>query len=113
MTNIARSDSHLPFLPVMMAIDDMSSATDEDIKRELECNPVLESDIPPCMQLVNYTRKIILCSFNTYRIPFRNVDPLVHVFSKAWPMRCSIRNFSEILSSYVETHRDVYTCIRM
>lgn len=63
------------------------------------------------IRLPNFIPRIMMCSFASGKMPFRNVDPLVHLFSKAWPMRCSIRNFSEIVSNYVQKHRLVYDCM--
>ena len=64
-------------------------------------------------RLPNLWKELSQCCFQT-GIPSsvgRNNDPIVHVLSKAWPMRCSIRNFSDIVSGYVIKEQKVATAL--
>jgi len=58
--------------------------------------------------LPNVTSKLISCCFSHNSIIVRNADPIVHVLSKAWPMRCSVRNFNDIISNYILTVPSVH-----
>ena len=61
--------------------------------------------------LPNLWRELLQCCFQSVhgsQASCRNNDPVVHVLSKAWPMRCSIRNFSDIVSGYAT--RDARVC---
>jgi len=62
--------------------------------------------------LPNLWHELIQCCFQctsgTSQASSRNSNPIVHVLSKAWPMRCSIRNFSDIVSGYAT--RDSKVC---
>lgn len=106
------SDYTLDIVPLAVHIDShMPPIGDPEVKEAitmiLKCStPVIQD-----FNLPAYLEKITRCSFATGKTPFRNVDPLVHVFSKAWPMRCSIRNFQDIVSNYVVKEHIVYTCM--
>ena len=102
----------IDIIPIAAHIDShVHGMTDAEVLETadmiLKCGtPVLQDSMLP-----NYLEKITMCSFATGKTPFRNVDPLVHVFSKAWPMRCSIRNFQEIVSNYVVNKKQIYECM--
>jgi len=61
--------------------------------------------------LPNIVGKITQFCFNNTTVNARNSDPIVHVLSKAWPMRCSIRNFNDIVSNYIRTVPAVYSML--
>lgn len=81
-----------------------------------QCGSVSEHNMPDrahkvgIHNLPNLWRELLQCCFQCGGSPAscRNNDPIVHVLSKAWPMRCSIRNFSDIVSGYVI--RDARVC---
>ena len=60
MSNIASADCTLPF--VVFLKESMSSPTDKDVERRLQQTPPRTTQDPMCMQLLDYTRKIISCS---------------------------------------------------
>ncbi|MAI34444.1 MAG: hypothetical protein CMM07_22605 [Rhodopirellula sp.] len=102
----------LHFVPVAVHIENHQTILSNDNVREVvqtvfRCGTPVVSD----SSLPNYLSKITTCSFAIGKTPFRNVDPLVHVFSKAWPMRCSIRNFQDIVSNYIVKEHSVYKCM--
>ena len=58
--------------------------------------------------LPNFVRKIVSTCFLASRQGNRSVDPIAHILHKAWPMRCSVRNFSDIVSMYILNNTEVY-----
>ena len=105
-------DNYAPFMRFIMAIESEDAPVpDAEVQKLLQQYPPMETSVKECMLLPNHCRKIQQCSFTHGNVPFRCVEPLVHVFSKAWPMRCSIRNFSDIISKYIDRHEEVFSCI--
>ena len=68
----------------------------------------LLSNLTLPVHLPNMVRKIVRTCFMPQRPSNRAIDPIGHVLNKAWPMRCSVRNFSEIVSSYILRDTGVY-----
>ena len=58
--------------------------------------------------LPNFVRKIIQTCFLPAKATTRTIDPIAHILHKAWPMRCSVRNFSDIVSMYILESDEVY-----
>lgn len=58
--------------------------------------------------LPNVTCELVACCFLQAALGTRSTNAIVHVLSKAWPMRCSIRNFNEIIRNYIKSSRGVY-----
>lgn len=48
-----------------------------------------------------------------YKQSNRSNDPIAHILNKAWPMRCSVRNFSEIVSAYILQYDTVYAFVML
>ncbi len=59
--------------------------------------------------LPNVTCDLVACCFSSAPTGMRNTNAIVHVLSKAWPVRCSIRNFNEIIRNYIRTNLGIYT----
>lgn len=66
-----------------------------------------------CYMLPNLLNELTHCCFSSMNISSstRTGNPMIHVLSKAWPVRCSIRNFSDIVSNYISKEPHVRDCL--
>ena len=66
-----------------------------------------------CYMLPNLLDELRHCCFNNANLSacVRTNNPMIHVISKAWPVRCSIRNFSDIVSNYIKKETYVRECL--
>lgn len=102
-------------IPAALELDGRENLTDQDVRYVLEEFPPLKSHYVRPVHLPNMVRKIVRTCFVLQRPSNRAIDPIGHVLNKAWPMRCSVRNFSDIVASYIERDNSVYlfVCIVM
>lgn len=98
-------------VPVASVLDGRSQLTEADVTTALSMYPVCESHSMRPVHLPNLVHKIVRTCFMTQRPNNRAVDPIGHVLNKAWPMRCSVRNFSDIVSAYIMKDPEVYLFI--
>lgn len=98
-------------IPAAVALDGIDYITDADVQAALRAHPPLRSHHRQPVHLRNLVRKIVNTCFMSQRPSNRAIDPIGHVLNKAWPMRCSVRNFSDIVSSYIIRDPDVYRFI--
>ena len=78
------------------------------VNRTLELYPLLRSRHVLSRYMPNMVRKIVETCFAAQRPGNRSVDPIGHILNKAWPMRCSVRNFSDIVSGYIRADPTIY-----
>ena len=66
-----------------------------------------------CYMLPNLLNELTYCCFSNLNLSscVRTNNPMIHVLSKAWPVRCSIRNFSDIVSNYIAKDENVRECL--
>lgn len=99
-------------LPVAAALDRMSKTTpllnESMVKGALDAHPVYRCNHMCATSLPNLVPNLIKACLAAHRPANRTVDPLGHVLNKAWPMRCSVRNFSDIVSGYIKTEASIY-----
>ena len=100
-------------VPVASAVDGKSHLSEEEVEAALAAYPVCRSHSMRPVHLPNLVHKIVRTCFMTQRPNNRAVDPIGHVLNKAWPMRCSVRNFSDIVSAYIMKDPEVYLFICM
>jgi len=82
---------------------------DEDMVRQvLLAHPVYACNYMDATSLPNFVPKLVKTCFAVHRAGNRAVDPLGHVLNKAWPMRCSVRNFCDIVSGYILSEPEIY-----
>jgi len=81
---------------------------DEVMTRALDKYPPLRRHGINACYLPNMVRKIVNTCFSPHRTSNRATDPVGHILNKAWPMRCSVRNFSEIIASYIVKYKGIY-----
>lgn len=75
--------------------------------------PLLRKNHVDAMYLPNLVQKIISTCFSLSQRPSnRSNDPVGHILNKAWPMRCSVRNFSDIVSLYIQQHEEIFILMR-
>lgn len=94
-------------MPVALALDGRE-LLDADVQSALAEYPLLRSHHIRPVHLPNLVRKIVRTCFMPQRPSNRAIDPIGHVLNKAWPMRCSVRNFSDIVSTYIVREPTVY-----
>ena len=87
---------------------------DEKLVRSLIAEaPLLRSNHMNAMYLPNLVRKILKTCFSLSQRPGNRAnDPVGHILNKAWPMRCSVRNFSDIVATYIVEHPHICTLMR-
>ncbi len=99
-------------LPAAMHLEDLhkeGQIVDESlVTKTLKLYPLLRSRHVSCQYMPNMVRKIVATCFSSQRPGNRSVDPIGHILNKAWPMRCSVRNFSDIVSSYIRADPTIY-----
>ena len=95
-------------IPAAVALDGKENVSDEEVQQVLRDFPPLKSNHLKPVHLPNMVRKIVRTCFMPQRPSNRAIDPIGHVLNKAWPMRCSVRNFSDIVASYIERETSVY-----
>ena len=110
-----RSDLACAIMTTMMARPELCWDTFMPAVQLIDAGSPVPSDSMPnlaharwCYSLPNVTSELIECCFSHQTAGSRNTDPVVHVLSKAWPMRCSIRNFNEIVRNYIQADSNVY-----
>lgn len=93
------------FLPAIYDIEDSGTIFKENM-------PNLRF-IRTCYMLPNLLNELTHCCFSNVNInaATRTSNPMIHVLSKAWPVRCSIRNFSDIVSNYISKEAHVRDCL--
>lgn len=93
------------FLPAIYDIEDGGSIYPENMPNMKFART--------CYMLPNLLAELRQCCFNTVNLSacIRTNNPMVHVISKAWPVRCSIRNFSDIVSNYITKEAYVKECL--
>ena len=97
------------YVPAAVSLEKQrTSITDTDVARALELHPPRASSHFEAVHLPNLIQKLVRTCFLPQRPSNRAVDPIGHVLNKAWPMRCSVRNFSDIVSSYIKDDPCVY-----
>ena len=87
--------------------------TEDEVQRILQQHPPLKRHHNAPVYMPNLVRKIVRTCFMPQRPSNRAIDPIGHVLNKAWPMRCSVRNFSEIISGYILHDSSVYDFVCM
>ena len=104
-------------MPVAVELENMAKAgvpiTDTSVDEALRLHPVLRRHHISSAHLPNMLRKIVRTCFSSHRPGNRSMDPIGHILNKAWPMRCSVRNFSEIVSAYIIADCDIYKFMLM
>ena len=104
-------------LPVAVQLETMVKAgkvlDDASVDAALRSHPVLRRNHVSAAYLPNMVRKIVTTCFASQRPGNRSIDPMGHVLNKAWPMRCSVRNFSEIVSAYITADPGIYKFMLM
>ena len=98
-------------VPVASVLDGKDHITEEVVQTALDSYPICTSHSRRPVHLPNLVHKIVRTCFMTQRPNNRAVDPIGHVLNKAWPMRCSVRNFSDIVSAYIMKDPEVYLFI--
>ena len=97
------------YVPAAVSLEKQRTPiTDTDVARALEVHPPRTSNHFEAVHLPNLIQKLVRTCFLPQRPSNRAVDPIGHVLNKAWPMRCSVRNFSDIVSSYIKDDPCVY-----
>ena len=99
------------YIPVAVALDGQCDICDEDVAAALKAHPPRRQNHMRAVHLPNLVHKIVRTCFLPQRPSNRAVDPVGHVLNKAWPMRCSVRNFSDIVASYIKREPRVYDFI--
>jgi hypothetical protein len=99
-------------LPAAMHLEDLHNqgqVIDETHAADaLLLHPLLRSRHVDRQYMPNMVRKIVTTCFASQRPGNRSVDPIGHILNKAWPMRCSVRNFSDIVSGYIRADPTIY-----
>jgi len=99
-------------LPVASYLDDLNRAgviiDEEQVELALAKHPPLRRNHVHASYMPNMVRKIVGTCFSSHRPGNRAIDPIGHILNKAWPMRCSVRNFSEIVSAYITADSSIY-----
>lgn len=104
-------------MPVALHLEKLAkqgvALTDAVVNAALEAHPPLRSHHLSALYLPNMVRKIIQTCFTLSQRPGnRSNDPVGHILNKAWPMRCSVRNFSDIVSLYIKQHPCIYSLMQ-
>lgn len=99
-------------LPVANALEELCKQHGEVdasmVKEALQKHPVHKCHHMSATSLPNLVPILIKTCLAAHRPGNRTVDPLGHVLNKAWPMRCSVRNFSDIVSGYIKSEPSIY-----
>ena len=99
-------------LPVASHLDDLHKAgviiDEEQVAAAMAKYPPLRRHHVHASYMPNMVRKIVGTCFASHRPGNRAIDPIGHILNKAWPMRCSVRNFSEIVSAYITADSSIY-----
>lgn len=99
-------------IPAAVELEDVykrsGPLTDAQVDAVLTDKPPRYSNCLDPATLPNLVDKIVRTCFSSQRPGNRSVDPIGHVLNKAWPMRCSVRNFSEIVSNYITGELPIY-----
>lgn len=99
------------FVPAYVELQDrqgLGPVDDAQVKDVLRTHAPLRGRKLRPSHLPNFVRKIVSTCFLATRTGNRSVDPIAHILHKAWPMRCSVRNFSDIVSMYILNNDEVY-----
>ena len=104
-------------LPVALHLESMQKKgkviDDASVDAALQLHPALRRNHVNAAYLPNMVQKLVSTCFASHRPGNRAIDPIGHVLNKAWPMRCSVRNFSEIVSAYILVEPDIYNFVLM
>jgi len=104
-----QADACLPAALHLEGLHKQGQVIDETIAaRALQLHPPLRSRHVTSQYMPNMVRKIVATCFASQRPGNRSVDPIGHILNKAWPMRCSVRNFSDIVSGYIRADPTIY-----
>lgn len=99
-------------LPVANALEQLckkhGKVNQSMVQDALKTFPVYRRNHMTATSLPNLVPTLIKTCLAAHRPGNRTVDPLGHVLNKAWPMRCSVRNFSDIVSQYIKTEPSIY-----
>jgi hypothetical protein len=96
------------YVPVAASLGTARHVTEEEALRAIHDNPPLLCNHLRAEFLPNMVHRIVRTCYLPQRSTNRAVDPIGHVLNKAWPMRCSVRNFSDIVSGYILKDTKVY-----
>lgn len=104
-------------MPVALHLEQLykkrTALTESAVSNAIALYPLLRRHHVSGIYLPNLVRKIIRTCFSLSQRPGnRSNDPVGHILNKAWPMRCSVRNFSDIVSLYIVKHPLIYTLMR-
>lgn len=86
---------------------------EREARRILDEHPPLSGKRLHASHLPNLIDKILRSGLVTQKTSNRSNDPIAHILNKAWPMRCSVRNFSEIVSAYILKYDSVYAFVML
>ena len=98
-------------IPIALHLQGKENLTEADVQQALCQFPLLKRHHISPLHLPNLVKKIVRTCFMSQRPSNRAMDPIGHVLNKAWPMRCSVRNFSDIISGYILREVPVYRFI--
>jgi len=83
------------------------------VQQALRDYPPLKCNQLRAVYLPNMVHRIVRTCYLPQRACNRAADPIGHVLNKAWPMRCSVRNFSDIVSGYISNDAKVYEFVSL
>ena len=102
-------DACLPAAMHLEGLHTQGQVINETLAAEaLLLHPLLRSRHVAMQYMPNMVHKIVTTCFASQRPGNRSVDPIGHILNKAWPMRCSVRNFSDIVSGYIRADPPIY-----
>ena len=99
------------YIPAAVSLGPCEDVTEQMALRALKDNPPLSCNYLRAEYLPNMVSRIVRTCYLPHRHASRTADPIGHVLNKAWPMRCSVRNFSDIVSNYILKDSTVYEFI--
>ena len=104
-------------VPAAAALDKVykehGKLSDSMVHTVLHDYPVVKTNSMAATSMPNLVPRLIKTCLAANRPGNRAVDPLGHVLNKAWPMRCSVRNFCDIVAEYISTEPAIYRFVLM
>lgn len=105
------SEQVAAYVPAAVSLGACEDVTEKAAVLALKDNPPLLCNYLRPQYLPNMVSRIVRTCYLPHRNASRTADPIGHVLNKAWPMRCSVRNFSDIVSNYILNDTAVYEFI--
>ena len=106
---VKQVDACVPAAAALEKLAKQQGAIDEETAQAvLQAHPAHNCNHMSALSLPNLVQRLIKTCLAANRPGNRAIDPLGHVLNKAWPMRCSVRNFSDIVSEYIKTEPSIY-----